>query len=228
MVKDNALRKKLADHGLPTGGTRQGMERRYTEWVTLWNANCDATHPKGKFDLKRELDIWERTQGSRAQATSSLNPGAQIRDRDFDKAAWSTQHDGSFKELIANARSKIRAKVAAPDSPPRPALPVEPPVTPVRRGDSPLMGQEGSGTLGMITGGDGGQHDYYSGQQPDAVSDVRLPRFPGTEVFGKPSGSESTFQPTEATTSQYSSSIPIFETERDVGSDITTITNPQP
>ena len=35
-VKDNVLRKKLQDLGLSAGGNRQLMEKRYTEWVTLW------------------------------------------------------------------------------------------------------------------------------------------------------------------------------------------------
>jgi E3 ubiquitin-protein ligase RAD18 len=105
MVKDNILRKKLADLGLSTGGTRQQLEKRYTEWVTLWNANCDATKPKGKGELKRELDIWERTQGSRA-GSSKQDSGAQIREKDFDGQAWSSMHGNTFRELIANARKR--------------------------------------------------------------------------------------------------------------------------
>ncbi|RDL40010.1 uncharacterized protein BP5553_04350 [Venustampulla echinocandica] len=222
MVKDNALRKKLADLGLPAGGTRQGMERRYTEWVTLWNANCDATHPKGKTELKRELDTWERTQGSRAQATSSLNPGAQIRDRDFDKAAWSTQHDGSFKELIANARSKVRAKAATPDSPSRPTPPLEPPVTPIRGAGNPLKSQ-GPANVSMMEAGGEEQDEHHPDQQPDAVNVVGMTPFSKSRFFDEPGLSNPTSQ---APTSQYSNSIPIFEKEKDI--DITTITNPQP
>jgi E3 ubiquitin-protein ligase RAD18 len=113
MVKDNILRKKLADLGLSTGGTRQQLEKRYTEWVTLWNANCDATKPKGKGELKRELDIWERTQGSRV-GSSKQDSGAQIREKDFDGQAWSTMHGDTFRQLIANARKKVVAQSATP------------------------------------------------------------------------------------------------------------------
>jgi len=108
MVKDNILRKKLADLGISTGGTRQQLEKRYTEWVTLWNANCDATKPKGKSELRRELDIWERTQGSRAGG--SRDSGAQIREKDFDGQAWASAHGDSFRQLIANARKKVPVK----------------------------------------------------------------------------------------------------------------------
>ncbi|KAN0096783.1 DNA repair protein rad18 [Hyaloscypha variabilis] len=112
MVKDNILRKKLADLGISTAGTRQQLEKRYTEWVTLWNANCDATKPKGKSELRRELDIWERTQGSRAGTSKDL--GAQIREKDFDGQAWSTTHGDTFRELIANARKKVPVKPTTP------------------------------------------------------------------------------------------------------------------
>lgn len=116
MVKDNILRKKLADLGLSAGGTRQQLEKRYTEWVTLWNANCDATKPKAKGELKRELDIWERTQGSRA-GSSKQDSGAQIREKDFDGQAWSSMHGDTFKQLIANARKKAAVKpTTAPES----------------------------------------------------------------------------------------------------------------
>ena len=113
MVKDNILRKKLADLGLSAGGTRQQLEKRYTEWVTLWNANCDATKPKGKGELKRELDVWERTQGSRA-GSSKQDSGSQIREKDFDGQAWSSRHDDTFRQLIANARKKVPVKPTTP------------------------------------------------------------------------------------------------------------------
>jgi E3 ubiquitin-protein ligase RAD18 len=113
MVKDNILRKKLADLGLSAGGTRQQLEKRYTEWVTLWNANCDATKPKGKGELKRELDVWERTQGSRA-GSSKQDSGSQIREKDFDGQAWSSRHDDTFRQLIANARKKAPVKPTTP------------------------------------------------------------------------------------------------------------------
>jgi E3 ubiquitin-protein ligase RAD18 len=116
-LKDTALRKKLTDLGLSAAGSRQLLEKRYTEWVTLWNANCDATRPRSKGELKRELDIWERTQGGMTPASSSTqNPGAQIKNKDFNSAAWSSKHDDSFRDLIAAARKKVAAKPQTPES----------------------------------------------------------------------------------------------------------------
>lgn len=154
MVKDNILRKKLADLGLSTGGTRQQLEKRYTEWVTLWNANCDATKPKGKSELKRELDIWERTQGSRAGG-SKQDSGAQIREKDFDGQAWSSMHGDTFRQLIANARKKAPAKATTPPesgsgmvdltgSPSPMKIPNAPSEEPVKSAEEPVETPEGT------------------------------------------------------------------------------------
>ncbi|KAK4125445.1 DNA repair protein rad18 [Parathielavia appendiculata] len=106
MLKDTALRKKMSELGLSTAGSRQMLERRHQEWVTIWNANCDSARPKRRAELLHDLDLWERTVGSRAPAMSrAANTGAQIKDKDFDGAAWAAKHGNSFKDLIAKARS---------------------------------------------------------------------------------------------------------------------------
>jgi E3 ubiquitin-protein ligase RAD18 len=107
IFKDNALRKKLGELGISSIGSRQLLERRHTEWITLWNANCDSSKPRKKVELLHELDIWERTQGGRAPSSNSaLNAGSQLMNKDFDSAAWSSKHDDSFQQLIARARRK--------------------------------------------------------------------------------------------------------------------------
>ncbi|KAI1134795.1 DNA repair protein rad18 [Hypoxylon sp. FL0543] len=110
MLKEPQLKKKLADLGISTAGSRQMLERRHREWTTIWNANCDSQYPRPKTDLMHDLDAWERTMGAKAPTSSrSLNMGAQIKDKDFDGAAWATKHDSSFKDLIANARRNKRS-----------------------------------------------------------------------------------------------------------------------
>ncbi|KAI0596816.1 hypothetical protein F4775DRAFT_279816 [Biscogniauxia sp. FL1348] len=104
-LKEAQLRKKMSDLGISTNGGRQMLERRHREWVTIWNANCDSLRPRRKPDLLHDLDVWERTHGTRAPTISrSAALGAQIRDKDFDGAAWAARHDSSFKDLIASAR----------------------------------------------------------------------------------------------------------------------------
>ncbi|CAN8102542.1 unnamed protein product [Discula destructiva] len=120
LLNDTKLRKKLADIGIPNWGTRANMEQRHKEWVMIWNANCDSSRPKTKQKLLQDLDIWERTQGAHASMSSaSTQLGAQIKDKDFDGAGWSTKHSDSFDDLIAQAR---RSRKAA-EKPPQPSSP---------------------------------------------------------------------------------------------------------
>ncbi|KAF3767511.1 hypothetical protein M406DRAFT_252418 [Cryphonectria parasitica EP155] len=105
LLNDTKLKKKLADLGIPTWGSRLLLEKRHKEWVMIWNANCDSARPKTKRELMQDLDTWERTQGGNASTMSlSANLGAQIKDKDFDGAGWSAKHNNSFNNLISQAR----------------------------------------------------------------------------------------------------------------------------
>jgi len=121
LLKDQNMRKKMWELGISSNGSRQLLEKRHKEWITLWNANCDATKPKSKSDLKRELETWERTQGGKVTASTSTQMGAKIRDKDFDGKAWSNQHNDDFQQLIAKARRKPEAKPQDPVSVPTPS-----------------------------------------------------------------------------------------------------------
>ncbi|KAI1403594.1 DNA repair protein rad18 [Hypoxylon fuscum] len=115
MLKEPQLRKKMAELGLSATGNRQMLERRHKEWMTIWNANCDALHPRRRAELLHDLDVWERTLGSKAPTSSkALSLGAQIKDKDFDGVAWAAKHDTSFKNLVASARqNRARAQQKA-------------------------------------------------------------------------------------------------------------------
>ncbi|KAI1340282.1 hypothetical protein F5Y15DRAFT_53279 [Xylariaceae sp. FL0016] len=116
MLKEVALRKKMNELGISSFGPRATLEKRHKEWITIWNANCDALHPRRKAELLHDLDTWERTLGSRAPTGGrGANTGAQIRDKDFDGAAWASQHGDSFRDLIASAR-KTRGAAKQPSS----------------------------------------------------------------------------------------------------------------
>ncbi|PQE03628.1 hypothetical protein CJF30_00006302 [Rutstroemia sp. NJR-2017a BBW] len=108
LIKEQQLKKKLSEQGLSITGGRAMMIKRLTEYMTLWNANCDAKNPRSSAQLKKDLDVWERTLGSRAPQPSSLS--AQIKDKDFDGAAWGTQHKTDFSDLIARARQNVKSK----------------------------------------------------------------------------------------------------------------------
>lgn len=114
ILNDTKLRKKLSDQGIPAWGPRLLLEKRHKEWVMIWNANCDSSRPKSKRELLQDLDTWERTQGGMASTQSlAATRTAQIKDKDFDGASWSAEHNDSFSELIARAR-KSHKKAAGP------------------------------------------------------------------------------------------------------------------
>lgn len=170
ILKDNVLRKKLRDLGIPNWGPRPLIQRRHTEWMNLWNANCDSKTPKSKRQLLNELDIWERTQGG--NAAPSMETTNSVMRKDFDSAAWSTDHDSDFKRLIANARKKSEAQVRTtiPQSSPTQKKPSE--------GSGPVepqMPQElGVGTAGIPKVA-GNEFQLQETQEPSDVRAIDTP-----------------------------------------------------
>jgi len=101
VLNDNALRKKLKELGIPNHGSKDSMRKRHTEWMNLWNANCDSRNPVSKSKLLHDLDIWERTLGRQADRGST---GVMI--KDFDRQGYAKSNKNNFDDLIAQARAK--------------------------------------------------------------------------------------------------------------------------
>jgi E3 ubiquitin-protein ligase RAD18 len=112
LLKEGPLRKKMDELGLPGFGSKQLMVRRHTEWVNLWNANCDSSNPRSKRELLQDLDTWERTQGGRAPVT---NQGYGIMRKDFDGDGWANKNKVDFARLIADAKRKKATAAPEPD-----------------------------------------------------------------------------------------------------------------
>ena len=107
LLKDNALRRKLSELGIPSMGPRPLLIRRHTEWINLVNSNCDSTTPRTKRELLHDLDTWDKTQGRQVlNSLSGGNGSANVMSKDFDGAAWATNHNQDFQSLIAKARRK--------------------------------------------------------------------------------------------------------------------------
>lgn len=109
LLKDQALRKKLSDLGIPSHGPKPLLIKRHTEWINLVNANCDSSRPRTKRELLSELDVWERSQGRNIMNGLGGNETSVMR-KDFDGAAWATHHGNDFQQLIAKARRKPPAQ----------------------------------------------------------------------------------------------------------------------
>ncbi|KAJ4505125.1 E3 ubiquitin-protein ligase rad18 [Exophiala dermatitidis] len=111
LLTDNALRKKLRDLGIPTHGSRELMRRRHTEWVNLWNANCDSTNPVSKRQLLHELKVWEDTLGRQGDKGTASGFMA----KDFDRDNYVKNQKNNFDDLIKQARQR---RAVASDRPP--------------------------------------------------------------------------------------------------------------
>ena len=114
LLTDTKLRAKLQSLGIPGWGSKQLMIKRHTEWVNLWNANCDSRHPRSERELLRELEQWERTQGGRATASTGL--ASTVMRKDFDGAAWTNKNRDDFSRLIAEAKRKKGNPALAPEA----------------------------------------------------------------------------------------------------------------
>lgn len=116
MLTDNALRKKLKELGISNQGPKLLMQKRHTEWVNLWNANCDSRNPRTKRELLNELEIWDRTQGR--QIANNMGPNG-VMAKDFDGDAYVKNNKNDFDDLIRKAREKAKAKKAETEEPGR-------------------------------------------------------------------------------------------------------------
>ena len=116
ILTENALRKKLSASGIPNWGPKQLLIRRHTEWLNLWNSNCDSSRPRSKRDLINDLDVWERTQGGHAPNNLGNNQNGpnSVMNKEFDGAAWAATHSNDFQDLIARARQKAKTPNSNP------------------------------------------------------------------------------------------------------------------
>ncbi|KAI9724119.1 MAG: hypothetical protein M1812_000838 [Candelaria pacifica] len=118
LLKDTLIRKKFQELGIPAWGSKPLLIKRHTEWVNLWNANCDSSRPRTKREVLQDLDIWERSQGGHAPNTNgALNSGGSLMKKDFDGAGWAASHSEDFQQLIANARKKKSAPSPKAETP---------------------------------------------------------------------------------------------------------------
>lgn len=115
LLNDNSLRKKLRDLGISSHGSKELMRRRHTEWVNLWNANCDSISPVSKRQLLQDLKVWEDTLGRQVDRVSSSGFMA----KDFDRELHVKSQKSNFDGLIQQARERVvaakQASTAAKD-----------------------------------------------------------------------------------------------------------------
>lgn len=101
VMNDTKLRKAMADIGLSTNGTRSLLQKRYTEFIALWNSNLDSKHPKSKKQLHQDIQSWDRIQTRSVPRFSS---------QDITDAHENGAFDSNFEDLIQKARTSLKRK----------------------------------------------------------------------------------------------------------------------
>ncbi|XP_031238702.1 E3 ubiquitin-protein ligase RAD18 isoform X5 [Mastomys coucha] len=76
LLSDRDLKKKLKQHGLSIQGNKQQLIKRHQEFVHMYNAQCDALHPKSAAEIVQEIESMEKTR-MRLEA-SKLNENVMV------------------------------------------------------------------------------------------------------------------------------------------------------
>eukprot|EP00072_Mus_musculus_P075415 XP_017177178.1 PREDICTED: E3 ubiquitin-protein ligase RAD18 isoform X2 [Mus musculus] len=76
LLSDRDLKKKLKQYGLSVQGNKQQLIKRHQEFVHMYNAQCDALHPKSAAEIVQEIESMEKTR-MRLEA-SKLNENVMV------------------------------------------------------------------------------------------------------------------------------------------------------
>lgn len=111
-VKEAEIRKMLEEYRLATAGSKERLIERHRQWVTLYNANLDASERIRKSDvgLRKDLAEWERGQDD-GQKKAKAKAKAMTEEK---AKAWEQANSNHFKDLERKAReSYLKSKEAA-------------------------------------------------------------------------------------------------------------------
>ncbi|XP_013364562.1 PREDICTED: E3 ubiquitin-protein ligase RAD18 isoform X2 [Chinchilla lanigera] len=109
LLSDRDLKKKLKQHGLSIQGNKQQLIKRHQEFVHMYNAQCDALHPKSAAEIVEEIENMEKTR-MRLEA-SKLNESAMVFTKDQTEEEideihrkYRKKHQNEFQLLVDQAK----------------------------------------------------------------------------------------------------------------------------
>ncbi|XP_010588326.2 E3 ubiquitin-protein ligase RAD18 [Loxodonta africana] len=116
LLSDRDLKKKLKQHGLSTQGNKQQLIKRHQEFVHMYNAQCDALHPKSAAEIAKEIENMEKTR-MRLEA-SKLNENIMVftkdqTEKEIDEihSTYRKKHQNEFQLLVDQARKGYKKTV---------------------------------------------------------------------------------------------------------------------
>ncbi|XP_051059603.1 E3 ubiquitin-protein ligase RAD18 [Phodopus roborovskii] len=109
LLSDRDLKKKMKQHGLSIQGNKQQLIKRHQEFVHMYNAQCDALHPKSAAEIVQEIENMEKTR-MRLEA-SKLNENVMVftkdqTEKEIDEihSKYRKKHQNEFQLLVDQAK----------------------------------------------------------------------------------------------------------------------------
>ncbi|XP_039087207.1 E3 ubiquitin-protein ligase RAD18 [Hyaena hyaena] len=119
LLSDRDLKKKLKQHGLSIQGNKQQLIKRHQEFVHMYNAQCDALHPKSAAEIVQEIETMEKTR-MRLEA-SKLNESIMVftkdqTEKEIDEihSKYRKKHQNEFRLLVDQAKKGYKKTVETP------------------------------------------------------------------------------------------------------------------
>ncbi|XP_064449212.1 E3 ubiquitin-protein ligase RAD18 isoform X3 [Mirounga angustirostris] len=116
LLSDRDLKKKLKQHGLSIQGNKQQLIKRHQEFVHMYNAQCDALHPKSAAEIVQEIENMEKTR-MRLEA-SKLNESIMVftkdqTEKEIDEihSKYRKKHQNEFRLLVDQAKKGYKKTV---------------------------------------------------------------------------------------------------------------------
>lgn len=116
LLSDRDLKKKLKEHGLSIQGNKQQLIKRHQEFVHMYNAQCDALHPKSAAEIVQEIENMEKTR-MRLEA-SKLNERIMVftkdqTEKEIDEihSKYRKKHQSEFQLLVDQAKKGYKRTV---------------------------------------------------------------------------------------------------------------------
>ncbi|XP_006917637.1 E3 ubiquitin-protein ligase RAD18 isoform X1 [Pteropus alecto] len=116
LLSDRDLKKKLKQYGLSIQGNKQQLIKRHQEFVHMYNAQCDALHPKSAAEIVQEIENMEKTR-MRLEA-SKLNESVMVftkdqTEKEIDEihSKYRKKHQNEFQLLVDQAKKGYKKTV---------------------------------------------------------------------------------------------------------------------
>nr|KAF6311067.1 RAD18 E3 ubiquitin protein ligase [Myotis myotis] len=111
LLSDRDLKKKLKQHGLSIQGNKQQLIKRHQEFVHMYNAQCDALHPKSGKKHQNEFQLLVD------QAKKGYKKTVEMSKKDTRKLLKCQKEDESTKMLFPVCLEQEDNKMKLPDIP---------------------------------------------------------------------------------------------------------------